>query len=537
MLAQPRHLTSILKRARLRSGSPLVLPSHNSKRLILLGAVLPSWKMTFWRPVSDAFRRSSALSLFQRRHEEAAKKDMAEEDMAEEDMDEEDKVEEDRVEEDRVEEDIREEDIREEDIREEDIREEDIREEDIREEEIVEESTLMYDYEQLDLTKQQIRLITLHSAVDPSEPIRCDIQTFDTETSPPYIALSYTWGPEDPKRTIMINGRWLSIRKNLYDFLDRYRSDSDNSTWHNYLWIDQICISQAHEGERNHQVRLMSQIYSRSLRTIIWLGEESRVAAQRYQKNRNIDDVFTLFRNPYFTRLWVVQEIFLSSCKRVLCGNIWLDLDDLVSTLEGSNTSRFPPVEFLNFQLLEGRYINAPHKRGQEALEYCIKRFSEYCCEDPRDKIYGLLGLVRESERPEVDYSKSTEEVYLQVVTSNVLWTPRTYVPSTIGNMFEASRRRLQNDLSIEVMIDLSRSMGLMEHHVVLRGMLKEIRDRWTGGSLKEIESGFQRRICQSRSCCHNHDHAEKGCCSDRWWFLWDGVKQYRDRSSYNNTL
>jgi hypothetical protein len=387
-----------------------------------------------------------------------------------------------------------------------------------------------YEYEPLDLTKPQIRLIVLHpcSSTNPSDPIMCDIKTFDTETEPHYIALSYTWGPVNPQRTILINGRSLSIRQNLYDFLHRYRNDWRNK---HELWIDQICISQAHAGERNHQVRLMSQIYSHSLSTIIWLGKSSREAALRYQGNRGVDDIFTLFRNRYFTRLWVVQEILLSPHKRILCDDVWLGFDDLVRAMEYSSASRFPPLEFVNLQY----YENTSHGKGNETLKDCIRRFSGYDCEDPRDKVYGILSLVRENDRLEVDYSKSTEEVFLQVVTSNVPWT---YLPSSLWqdvypDIPQVTADRFGDDIDIDSMVNLSVSMGLHEHQAVLREFLEEIRDCWASGRLKKIEAGFQRRIPQTKMRCLSRDHAERGCCSDRWWFLLDGIKHYRDQESY----
>lgn len=430
--------------------------------------------MTFWRPVSDAFRRSPALPYLnpvkriRRRHEDTTGKGMAKKNTVEEDTIAEDVVEED----------------------------------------IVEESIPPYEYEQLDLTKQQIRLITLHSAARPSETISCAIQTFDTEADLHYVALSYTWGPDHPKQTILVNGQQLLIRQNLYDFLRRYRNDPKNV---HKLWIDQICISQAHEGERNHQIRLMSHIYSRSLSTIIWLGEDSREAAQQYREYRHVGDVYTLCRNIYFTRLWVVQEILLSPHKRVLCGDTWLDLDDLFRTIH-TNKSR----SVLDLQLIESRYTSTAHKRGHETLRYCLKRISDYNCEDPRDKVYGLMSLVRERDRLEIDYNKSTEEVFLQVVMS------------------EFPRFKFTWELDIVNLRTLCKSMGLGDHLALLEPFFDEIRDRWASGNQMKIELGFERRHHQTTADCPNLGHVEKGCCSDRWWFLQNGVKQYRDQSSYD---
>lgn len=40
------------------------------------------------------------------------------------------------------------------------------------------------------------------------------------------------------------------------------------------LWVDAICINQEDVPERNHQVALMSRIYSQSKTTLIWIGDK-----------------------------------------------------------------------------------------------------------------------------------------------------------------------------------------------------------------------------------------------------------------------
>lgn len=45
--------------------------------------------------------------------------------------------------------------------------------------------------------------------------------------------------------------------------------------------------------------------------------------------------------------------------------------------------------------------------------------FSAQHCKDPRDKVYGLLGLVKDNEKPEVDYGKTVQEVLLDVLRAD----------------------------------------------------------------------------------------------------------------------
>lgn len=61
-----------------------------------------------------------------------------------------------------------------------------------------------YEYEPLNLEKNQTRLITIHPGPEES-PIECDLQAFDREDMPEYITLSYTRGPSAPIQTIFVN--------------------------------------------------------------------------------------------------------------------------------------------------------------------------------------------------------------------------------------------------------------------------------------------------------------------------------------------
>lgn len=45
-------------------------------------------------------------------------------------------------------------------------------------------------------------------------------------------------------------------------------------------------------------------------------------------------------------------------------------------------------------------------------LEGLLLDFAVKECDDPRDKIYGLQGLVKPSDRLQVDYAKSRHEIY-----------------------------------------------------------------------------------------------------------------------------
>ncbi|KAF2660972.1 HET-domain-containing protein, partial [Lophiostoma macrostomum CBS 122681] len=117
------------------------------------------------------------------------------------------------------------------------------------------------------LPKGSIRLLSLHPRCEPDDPIQCSlkIHQFDDSSLLSYVALSYVWGPTLPAFEIVVGGRNISVRKNLYDFLLQ-------KTGNELLWIDALCIDQQNDQERNHQVERMGEIYKRADRVIAWLG-------------------------------------------------------------------------------------------------------------------------------------------------------------------------------------------------------------------------------------------------------------------------
>src|SRR5882757_5845843 len=79
---------------------------------------------------------------------------------------------------------------------------------------------------------------------------------------------------EDPKQ-ITLNGVVIALRRNLYDFLVHALRQG----WIRQLWIDALCINQIDEAEKNKQVAMMGEIYSRASRVLIWLGRLDNVGS------------------------------------------------------------------------------------------------------------------------------------------------------------------------------------------------------------------------------------------------------------------
>lgn len=88
------------------------------------------------------------------------------------------------------------------------------------------------------------------------------------DSTPPYEALSYTWDTYTGNYNLICNGGSLRITPNCRDALEWLRLPLESLL----VWVDSICINQNSIPERNHQVRLIAQIYKQASQVIAWLG-------------------------------------------------------------------------------------------------------------------------------------------------------------------------------------------------------------------------------------------------------------------------
>ncbi|KAK2009000.1 hypothetical protein LZ32DRAFT_631198 [Colletotrichum eremochloae] len=125
------------------------------------------------------------------------------------------------------------------------------------------------------LPQGYIQLLTLHPD-DASAKLLCTLQSTSLESAPEYEAVSYAWGSEGLTDTLTISSSpdpktyqaVVSITPNVTSLLQSLRRADGPRV----LWIDAICINQADISERNVQVQQMRSIYTRAIRTVIWLG-------------------------------------------------------------------------------------------------------------------------------------------------------------------------------------------------------------------------------------------------------------------------
>jgi hypothetical protein len=116
-------------------------------------------------------------------------------------------------------------------------------------------------------------------------PLRCHlIDASLDDDSLDFEALSYDWGDSGITEPIICSGEVVQVTVNLADALRRIRLGISPHMFvkqHNIkiyrpaaLWVDAICINQTEISERNSQVQLMRDIYTKAKRVIVWLGDK-----------------------------------------------------------------------------------------------------------------------------------------------------------------------------------------------------------------------------------------------------------------------
>jgi hypothetical protein len=213
---------------------------------------------------------------------------------------------------------------------------------------------------------------------------------------------------------------FIPITPSLADALHHLR----HPQMHRNLWIDALCINQEDIHERGHQVSGMARVYESAEGVLVWLGPDasniaegifSQIKAYHTASNPNtIDDselvrrtrltALKVFELSWFSRLWVVQELLLSYEALFCWGDAQINRWDLeYAALYGNIHS----------------WIAYYYKPPVPDLLHYTRNLS---CSDPRDRIYGLLGLCDKSDPLSKavaellpDYSRSVEELFTDV--------------------------------------------------------------------------------------------------------------------------
>uniref|UniRef100_A0A0B7KHY6 Heterokaryon incompatibility domain-containing protein n=1 Tax=Bionectria ochroleuca TaxID=29856 RepID=A0A0B7KHY6_BIOOC len=239
-----------------------------------------------------------------------------------------------------------------------------------------------------ELGERQIRLLHLSNG-NFNDLIHIDLTVEDFAFGVEYEALSYTWandaGDSQKSCSVYYGKGWEVIRvtENCANALRRLRYRNKTRT----LWVDAICINQEDVDERSHQVEMMADIFACAARVIVYLGENEPGSFddEPLYRTRLRQQVEELCGRPYFSRIWVVQELVFAADKTVICGSTTWDWE-MFDTMAGSlpDTTRIPWIRYCS------------DRKYREGLDLFQLLCSTLNCKssDPRDRVFALLGLV-----------------------------------------------------------------------------------------------------------------------------------------------
>lgn len=264
-----------------------------------------------------------------------------------------------------------------------------------------------------------------------------------------YEPLSYVWGsPESPSHVIIgEEGRIIPITRNLEVAMRHLRYPDRPRV----VWIDALCIDQTSLSDKSRQVGHMNHIYWSTPRVVVWLGPEADDSARAMdilesvgkkiqvdwgtlgyscvteedeevwgrKRTLPLDErdraaIWSLIKRPWFERIWIRQEVIMAGDDAaVYCGRSCISLDlfrrGLFRVTRGNYST----------EAIMANIVLRPRGYRLENLRFKIRGAK---CTDPKDYVYGTLGLIDETRDLAItpDYSKSLAEIYQEVVLTHI---------------------------------------------------------------------------------------------------------------------
>jgi hypothetical protein len=254
-------------------------------------------------------------------------------------------------------------------------------------------------------------------------------------------------GKHNSYKPITINKIAVRVKSNLEHALRHLRFDNKVRT----LWIDYLCINQGSIADRNAQVRRMDLIYRKASQVIAWIGlptedsdsaldeihaltanthlgtRVSSVGQSGPQILHRIKPVVHLMHRSWFLRVWVVQEVALAKTAIVQIGSRTVPWDWFLKAARVIQEHSICCGDLLRpfGEMGKGCYFQSFWEcwanilavgigtRDNTTLHMALRLFYNRQATDPRDKVYGLLGLLTPSQRLVLpNYSLSASEVY-----------------------------------------------------------------------------------------------------------------------------
>ena len=158
-----------------------------------------------------------------------------------------------------------------------------------------------------------------------------------------------------------------------------------------------------------------------------------------FQSNDMLEQMVLLLKRPFWTRLWIIQELVLPSKLTLLCGEEFTDIPETDSFNKAVGKLGTVPVNrpesvslpiimrlsecFSRLRLvaeLRSRHLHREYQadriwNGTSGFIHARPLLEFHKTSDPRDHIYGLLGLIDLDIVPDYSENMTVADVYLEV--------------------------------------------------------------------------------------------------------------------------
>ncbi|TVY38286.1 Heterokaryon incompatibility protein 6,OR allele [Lachnellula occidentalis] len=299
---------------------------------------------------------------------------------------------------------------------------------------------------------QSIRCIVILPGIG-SEIVSCQLDVISLGESYSFQALSYVWGNPNPPQYIECDGILKSVTPNLLAALRSLRSETEVR----WMWIDALCINQLDLAERSQQVLLMRRIYTEADGVIVYLGDDDngqaaialdliKKASDHHVKDMAQNSGFSLHLGeteakdfpplvkdnpawnavswfldlPWFGRVWVLQEVAFQEATMMIGKSEieWRDVAKAIVWLQAKSCLRNSCDRWRSERLISIEIAATPNI----GLFEILATSADFEASDPRDHVYALLGLAKNSDtimsspllRP--DYTKTLKQVNSSLV-------------------------------------------------------------------------------------------------------------------------
>ena len=264
----------------------------------------------------------------------------------------------------------------------------------------------------------------------------------------PYTSISHYWKhlkDDRPESEIIVNKKPFKVTKNVLQLLRKLRNPNGDVN----LWIDVLCIKQSDRDEKSQQVGIMGEIYKKSEKGILWLGEarddnekKSAILATKFleelaRQSTKLNEYFTeegeradvkpeykakfdalarMLNLGWWRRIWVIQEMvlppqveFLYASSDPVCYDTLKGMRDslngrdqtdrdLRNRLRGEGYDPLLEFERIIVPMISTREEwRDPDKQGSLTLPTLRRRFASSEAGWRQDLFYGLLGMVHSS--------------------------------------------------------------------------------------------------------------------------------------------